>query len=75
MLPTTAPCEDIDTLACQQMHRSRSDICLDNGLAEVACKQFCGRCRKSVNMFNPFIPSGPSDPSKLDQFISKIRDV
>ena len=27
------------------------------------------------SIFNQFMPSGLSNPSKLDQFISKIRDV
>ncbi|KAH3738981.1 uncharacterized protein LOC127849601 isoform X1 [Dreissena polymorpha] len=41
---TTKPCEDIDTLACQKMQQSKPDLCLDDSLAELACKRFCGRC-------------------------------
>ncbi|KAH3738967.1 hypothetical protein DPMN_045611 [Dreissena polymorpha] len=43
---STKPCEDIDTLACQKMQQSKPDLCLDDSLAELACKRFCGRCRK-----------------------------
>ncbi|KAH3893306.1 uncharacterized protein LOC127859835 [Dreissena polymorpha] len=44
MTTTTKPCEDIDTLACQKMQQSKPDLCLDDSLAELACKRFCGRC-------------------------------
>lgn len=44
-------CDDFDTSACELMYQSKPDLCEEPGVAETACRRFCGYCCEYENTY------------------------